>query len=142
MLCRWFLYNEYMKIFLDFVKKSFFRIAIFVFVIYIFIAVGHSIWNNYQINKEMDALDAEIIELRLVNESLTNKIAYYKTNTYKELALRQKLNMQKSGETMVVLPKREDSDENKVIINPEKVLEPTRSQKKANYELWIEYFKK
>jgi cell division protein FtsB len=131
-----------MKAFVGFVKKSFFRIAIFVFVVYIFITVGRSIWKNYSINKEIEALETEIKELQLVNESLTNRIAYFKTNTYKELALREKLNMQKPGETMVLLPKKANEDENLIISNPEKNTDTVQGDKKPNNQLWIEYFTK
>lgn len=112
---------------------------VFAFTCYIIITLGKSIYNNYQINQQISAINQEIEELFLVNETLANKIAYFKTDTYKELALRQKLNLQKPGEQMAVLPKRDDTSR--------KIIQIEKSNKSdviktPNYRLWIDYFKK
>jgi len=123
--------------FLNYIRKGTTRVIVFIVIIYIFFTVGRSVLKNYQTNKDIARLSSEISEVNLVNEALNYQIAYYKTDTFKELSLRQRLDLQKEGEKMVVLPKHTDESQVKTPGNLDKKEVP----KKQNYELWVEYFK-
>lgn len=62
------------------------------------------------------------------NETLKNKLDLILTDEYKERIIREKLNMQKEGEVVVVMPKNQDRKE---------ALEATdEAETKANWEKW------
>ena len=75
-----------------------------VLVIYMVVSTCQALWQSYQLNKELAALREKNIELRLHNRYLQNLIAYRRTDAFKDKEARSKLNYQKQGEVVLVIP--------------------------------------
>jgi len=113
---------------------NFWRFLISGFIVYSFFIVGKVIYENYQQNQSIDEQKQEIVELRQEIEDLRLRIAYYKTDTYKEKIARSKLRYALPGETVVAVPY--DSVEKP----KEEEKAQTSGIKKKNYQYWIMYF--
>jgi len=72
---------------------------------YIVIILGRAVWLNYQVNQQIKSLEREIAQIEQQNKDLQNLISYFKTDSYREKELRQKLSYSKPGETVIVTPK-------------------------------------
>jgi cell division protein FtsB len=73
------------------------------FVVFIGFSLGKETYRNYQIEKEIQALEEEISGLEKNNDDLTHLIEYFKTESYQEKEARQKLGLQKEGEKVVLI---------------------------------------
>ncbi len=69
------------------------------------------VWNtvsamqrNYYLQQKFDKLQAEVDLLEVENQNLGYNINYLKTDSYLELAAREKFSKAASGETLVYLP--------------------------------------
>lgn len=88
---------------------------------------------QYRLAVEINALEEEIENFESKNKEISDLIAYFQTEGFQEKELRRKLNLQKPGEHVVVLP-----EDNKQIASdageePEKMTE-------KNWEKWWKYF--
>lgn len=63
------------------------------------------------------------------NNDLKQKLKLVKTEEYQEKLIREKLNMQKEGEVLVVIPKKE-------VWKPETEVGEVRETTEANWEKW------
>lgn len=104
-------------------------------IIYASLALARITWQNYKIDQKIIALNEELEKLSEENFELKNKIAYYKTNSYRERLAREKLNLQKPGEIVIVItPSSPPSSEKKP------VSKNTEGDKRSNYQKWRDYF--
>jgi len=78
-----------------------------VITIYMVISTVQALWQNYQLDKELLELREENAELKLQNKYLQNLIAYRKTDSFKDKEARAKLNYQKPGELVLIIPEDE-----------------------------------
>lgn len=78
-------------------------IAVVVFV-YMFVATGEALWQNYQINQDIVKLKMDIIQVGEENIQLKNLIAYLKTESFREKEARRKLGYKKPNEVVVAIP--------------------------------------
>ena len=105
-------------------------------VVLIFLFIVYSLWGEkkeYTVNKDSLAqLETEVGELEQQNLDLAQVIKYLRSSDYTETEARKKLNMQKPGEKVVIVP---DINELKKQIEIGSGLE-----NKANWVLWLEYF--
>lgn len=93
-----------------------------------------TVYKNYQINKQIKDLEAEISQLDAQNLELKGLISYFKTQSYKEKELRRQLNYQKSGETVVqVIPEKNTQSQELTEFEEEKPQEP-------NWKIWWDFF--
>lgn len=72
--------------------------------IYMLIATGEALWQNYRTNQEIAQLRVEIAILERENVQIKNLIAYLKTESFREKEARRKLGYKKPGEQVVALP--------------------------------------
>jgi len=105
-------------------------------IIYASIGLAKITWQNYKINQKISSLEKELKEMEEENFELKNKILYYRTNAYKERLAREKLNLQKPGEIVVVIPDNLPTTEKKEKTSSK---EPKKETKK-NYQKWWDYF--
>lgn len=118
-----------------FVEKAF----VLVLIGYIGISVGRSVMKNYEVNKRIDFLKVHIDELEQEKLYLKNLIAYYQTNTFKELKAREELGWQKPGEFVIsvpVDPEDKPMDEKSNFI----AMQEEEARTLTNYEKWYHYF--
>lgn len=59
---------------------------------------------NYELQKEVDAKARQQRLLELENQTLTYQQRYYKSDEYKELAVRERLGLVRPGEKVLILP--------------------------------------
>jgi cell division protein FtsB len=99
-------------------------------ILYMTFTAGRLAYRNYQLNLEEAKLEHDIAVLETEIQDLNNKIIYYQSDSYKEKMLRAKLNLQKTGEKVVVItpePKAEQVDEKP-------------KDNRTNPERWWDYF--
>ena len=112
-------------------------LAVLIVFVYMFVATGQAIWQNYQINQEIAKLKLEIVQLGKDNVQLKNLIAYLKTDSFKEKEARRKLGYKKPGEKVVAIPQ-----DNFAYTNPGNTKETAPADNQPNLnnpEKWWEY---
>ena len=75
-----------------------------VLLVYIVVSAAQAVWQDFQINKELGKLRQENADLKLHNKYLQNLIAYRGTDSFKDKEARAKLNYQKPGESVLIIP--------------------------------------
>jgi biopolymer transport protein ExbB/TolQ len=75
-----------------------------VLLVYMLVSTAQAIWQSYQIDKELVHLRDENADLKLLNKYLQNLIAYRQTDSFKDKEARAKLNYQKQGEAVLIIP--------------------------------------
>lgn len=109
-------------------------------VIYIAFSVGRSVLKNYQANQRIKGLEDQLTAAEQEKAYLTNLIAYYKTQTFKELKAREELGWQKPGEHVLSVPvENEETAETGKPLGPI-VNQPAPEIPLPNYEKWFNYF--
>lgn len=113
---------------------NFWRFLIVGFIIYSFIIVGKVIYDNWQQNKMVDKQKQDIVDLKNQIEDLRLRIAYYKTDTYKEKIARGKLRYALPGENVVAVHYDPTSE------NISKTATSSAIITRPNYIYWKVYF--
>ncbi|HLC44522.1 MAG: hypothetical protein A2722_03465 [Candidatus Doudnabacteria bacterium RIFCSPHIGHO2_01_FULL_50_11] len=90
--------------------------------------------DRYDIEREIRSLQGQIAKLEQGNTNLTNLIQYLKSPGYQEKELRSKLNLQRPGEHVVVLPQESTSSAIDLAI------EGRTSEHEPNWRKWWNYF--
>jgi len=104
-------------------------------LLYVVLAVAQAIWQNYSIEREIVSLQKEISALREEKQSWLARIAYYKTDAFKEREARRKLNYQKSGEKVLIIPKERENESNQGTVG-----EPTENERsRSNILKWWDF---
>lgn len=88
-----------------------------------------------EIQKEIDRLKAEKEKLEANNSDLSGLLDYFASESYKEREMRLKLNMQKSGEKVIILSEPEKKSVRSSALNLDK-----DSSSSSNIKKWKEYF--
>ena len=83
----------------------------FVVLIFIALALGRETYRKYQVQEKIDELQQEVTSLEQNNQELNDMIAFLQTDEYRERQARQKLDLQKEGEQVVIVPELEDVEE-------------------------------
>lgn len=84
-----------------------------------------------QVDAEISKLEQQAAELSDSNQSLSELIKYMNTQEYKEKEAREKLNLKRPGEQVVVLPAQGE----------DKVLgAQTETENLSNPKKWLNYF--
>lgn len=99
-------------------------------ILYMMFTVGRLAYRNYRLNIEEAGLNQDVQKLQNEIQNLKNQIVYFQSDSYKEKMLRAKLNLQKPGEKVVVIP-----PEPEVTKVPE-----AQPEKLTNPQKWWRYF--
>ncbi len=122
-------------------KKSILLIILFIVVFFAGVFVVYSAFNelsqNSQIEKEIESLKREAEKIQKNNTELREKIAYFETPEFQERIAKEKLNLQKEGENVVIVKHNSSSRE--------EFKENTPSQNHLspeipNWKKWWRYF--
>ena len=94
---------------------------------------------NNQINAEIDSLKAEAENLRQNNQEMTDKISYFETPEFQEKMAKEKLNLQKEGESVAVI-KPNPSLRNDQTGEDNNIGKVSGSVESPAYKKWWNYF--
>jgi len=119
-------------------------LASVVLLVLISVALGKVIYRRYLIEQEIGAMREEIEKAEGKNKELSDLIAYFSTDAFREKMARQKLNLQRPGETVVALPVKKEGE--KIILGSEDDSSENRARSEdaenflANAKKWWHYF--
>lgn len=120
------------------------KLLLYLLIVYTFFMLGRSIWQNYQLKKQIEGIQREISQIKQRNQDLNNLIIYYQSPGFREVEARQKLGLKKPGEKVVIVAvkdtanyqtEQEQEQENITATSKKNVIE-------ANWQLWWRYFTK
>jgi len=93
---------------------------------------------NYKLQKELDDKSRQLIVAQLDTDSAKLEQRYYKTDEYKELAVRQRLGLVTPGESVLILPANSESVKNADKANLVAVSVPEPVQL-SNFSQWMNF---
>jgi len=85
-------------------SKMFSWVGFFV-VLYMLAIFTTEAGKNYQLRSKSDELENQIVQMQSQIEELGYRITYYRTDAYQERLAREKLGLQKPGESVVIIKK-------------------------------------
>lgn len=103
------------------------------------ISLGKEVYRKRQIQKEIEGLQTQIGQLGQQNGDMQNLISYLSSTDFQEKEAREKLNLQKSDEKMIVLRKEvvePDSQPQNKASAPQTLPEDNS----PNWQKWWKYF--
>ena len=99
--------------------------------VYLAFSLFGTIRRNYQLQREIAQVEESNKQLEQSNLELQYQIAYFQTELYKDKAARAKLGLQAPGESVIILPKKEEAKQ---------VAKDTK-QKRSNFAQWIDFLR-
>ena len=110
----------------------------FALIIYTIVMIGTSIKKNYETNQTIEGLQEEIVTLKSDISELQNLTYYYATDSFKELEARRRLGVKSPDETIIILPK---TDESRTTVTKEsnESIEDTTDKQETNLQKWWRY---
>ncbi|MFA6587574.1 MAG: septum formation initiator family protein [Patescibacteria group bacterium] len=129
--------NQHQKQFLKRVLTSRGIIVFEVLIIaFLLIGISKEIIRRVSLRQEITTLEKQITELESQNRSLGEYVASINTESFKEKEARKRLNLQKPGESLLILP------ETKSLSNetPENSISNSIGKGKSNPLRWWRYF--
>ena len=123
----------------NFLRSRWFLVVGLLLVSYTFFVLGKMTWQNYQVNQQINNLEKEISGIEKENQKLSDLIAFFQTETFKEKEAREKLGMVKPGEKVLVFPGDKNS-ENSITETKEVSEEKNRQEEMPTYKKWWNFF--
>jgi cell division protein FtsB len=108
-------------------------------LILIGISLGKEAYRRRQIQKEIEGLETQINQLGQENNKMQNLIGYLSSTEFQVKEAREKLNLQKSDEKMIVLQKDIAPSDNRNEDDPDN-LQVSPEDKSPNWKKWWEHF--
>ncbi|MBU1082830.1 septum formation initiator family protein [Patescibacteria group bacterium] len=84
-------------------RSQIFLISLALVFSYMVFATGETLWQNYEVNREIAKLKVEIVQLQEQGQDLKYLIAYRGTESFKEREARRKLGYKKPGEKVLAI---------------------------------------
>jgi cell division protein FtsB len=103
------------------------------------ISLGKEVYRKRQIQKEIDGLQAQIGQLGQSNGDMENLISYLSSTDFQEKEAREKLNLQKNDEKMIVLRKDVAGPEIQTP-NQDTNRQALPEDNSPNWQKWWQYF--
>ena len=91
---------------------------------------------NYNLQKELDDKSRQLLVAQLEKSTLEFQQHYYRTNEYKELAVREKIGLATPGESVLILPPNSETAKNADKITTAKTVNLTQV---SNLDQWINF---
>jgi len=104
-------------------------------VAYLAYSYAYKVYQDYEIQKQIDVSKDEIINLRDENEQMTDYINYLRSDVFKEKKAKQILNLKNDGEVVVVF--EDNGDE---IVTYKNTTKKEYLSSLSNKDKWWEYF--
>lgn len=112
-------------------NKTFIFFSLFFLVFFGYLETKH-LKARFAVEKEISALSKQADSLQKNKDDLEGLIAYYKTSTYKERALREQLNEKKDGETVYSFSEDQNAQADTANQN--------QDNEESNIKKWWKYF--
>ena len=93
--------------------------------------LGKRVYDLYKTSDRLTTTQNKLKDVQKINEDLKKQIAYQSSDFYVEKEAREKLNLAKSGERVVVIPG---------LAEPEQPSEPIPSKPVPNWQKWYSLF--
>jgi cell division protein FtsB len=109
---------------------------------YLVVSAGQAMLRNYNSQQQISTLQQKLSELNLEKQRLEALLVYYKTDTYKEKALRENLLLVRPEERVYALPESGNvrSLEDEVLQPAEKqVAQRSLENAEPSWRQWIDY---
>ncbi len=104
------------------------------------ISLGKETYRKRQIQKEIENLQNEIQKVSRENDELNNLISYLSSQEFQEKEAREKLNLQKSDERMIILHKDAASQNNIEKKNENSTSFAAVEDNTPNWRKWLKLF--
>lgn len=108
-------------------------IVLIIVASFILLGLGRQIADAVQAGKRLDTKADEVNKLQQQNQELKKKLTQVSSSDYVEQIAREKLNMAKPGETVVVVP---DNAISHILASQN----PPTEAKLANWQGWVKLF--
>lgn len=116
----------------------FFAVGLVVLV-FIGVSLGKETYRKKQIQKEIGKLQTEIAKVGQENREMENLISYLSSPEFQEKEAREKLNLQKENERMIVLRKElNQRKENEEVNQDSKTA--LNEDNSPNWQKWLKFF--
>lgn len=135
-------YNCYMKFLSKFNKnkkvlvKLIFVLLVILFILFTF-GLTKQFIKNKQLDNEISQLEEDLARLKLDKKKFLQSIDLYENEFFVEQEAREKFNMKKRGEKVVVIPVDETVLSKSKTISKQEAL---KNNKINNIKIWWEYF--
>jgi len=123
----------------DFLRSRWFLLVGLILVGYTFFVLGKMVWMNYQRDQEIRNLEKEVQSIEKDNQKLSDLIAFFQTETFKEKEAREKLGVVKPGEKVLVFPENKEGEGN-ILENKSPSDNGEETEKIPNYQKWWDLF--
>jgi cell division protein FtsL len=122
-------------------KKFSFAVIFFIagvtLAVFITVSAVRESYRSRTIEQEVENLKQEAQRIENENKELTDKIAYLETPEFQEKIAKEKLNMQKQDESVIVVKPGVDK-QSQVSGAPDETVQPEQSVE--NYQKWWNFF--
>ncbi len=115
----------------EFLNTKIATAALSLVLVFVMVITAKILVQKRTIDREVAKLQNQTEKIKKDNEQLSSLIQYLNTPEYKEKEAREKLNLVKEGEHVVVLPQGDISGASN--LNPD-------TDKSSKYNLWFDYF--
>jgi len=115
----------------EFLKSRIATVALSGVLIFVMVITARIFVQKRVVDREIAKLQDQMERVKKDNEQLSSLIQYLNTTEYQERQAREKLNLKKDGEFVVVLPQGSTSGTEAT---------QTEATKASNYERWFNYF--
>ena len=119
------------------ISKKFFSYLFIFFSLGLIINLSKDIWRLIQAGKRIDQAKQKLSQLQQENQQLREKYQYQQKDSFVEAEIRDKLQMAKPGETVIILPEKLSQA---LKGQPEKVSLREKNQQLANWQKWLRLF--
>lgn len=122
----------------EILRSRWFLALSIVVILYFFWALGKMAWQNYQVNQQIKGLENEVAQIEGDNQKLSDLIAYFQTETFKEQEAREKLGLVMPGEKVLVFPGNDKNADTSIVETVTKKDEEVKNE--PNYKKWWSFF--
>jgi cell division protein FtsB len=93
------------------VKRRLYQLAIIVIGLFIIYGSSRNILELWRQKQRVWRIQKEVKELEIKEAELKKKLEYYNSDEYVEKMAREKLLLQKEGETVILIPQEQNQDQ-------------------------------
>src|SRR5258708_514885 len=114
-----------------FIKSKYATVLLSAVLIFVMVITAKMLVQKRVVDREITKLQNQMERIKKDNEKLSSLIQYLNTSSYQEKVAREKLNLRKDGEYVVVLPQGNATG---------RTDQQKQQNNQSNYKLWFNYF--